>query len=592
MARKRHKKKRRKQLLSLVPLFNGIREALSCDLADAAMQRQGIGMNHQTGVINDGAPPYMFKRFKQVEQFDKRVIWPEDPPFALLASKSFDDFIDSQKTFHLPEPMSRRAELVTSEARRIVSSILGHFSYDEWFDSCSFGSRAATGLPRSQSYLDTRFKRLSGTEWQVTCFKACLARDIHLHRGVRKFCRDFRILTKVSAAAVPKSYKAARIMFPDTPIGGFLSKGLGRLMRKRLERNTHIDLAKQQHRHRKWAQEASISGHLSTIDMSKASDSFVWRHMEMLVPPDWWAALQTVHVKVCELPNGMLIPLNSFMLMGSGHTFPLQTILFYSLAEATRTLLKSRGKVSVYGDDIIVPTRIASQLIEVFGELGFTINSEKSFFDKPDPERPSHTFFRESCGGDFKGGIDVRPYMPECDLQQDGNVSVGEYQAWIHKSINGFLDRWDVHEIPSVVNFLLRALSQTGKGYICFVPEDEVDHAGIKHAIPRNFLIGLNVQTVSYSGWMADLPVITYVPNYWKLVFKQAKRKRRVNERPYQWYCYWLQRNRPSGPPPLRATKEGDVTPEDMYTRTISLSGENRKDIRGEYRWKKLVQRL
>jgi hypothetical protein len=509
----------------------------------------------------------MFKKIQQLLNFDKRVIWTTDRPFKDLADECFKAFAESQKTFLCPEPMSRRAMLVIQEAQKICASILGTFDYDEWFDSCSFGKRAAVGLRQRESYLDTRFSRVSGTDKQLAAFNHMLSRDVHLLRAVRKQTRVRKRVEFIGATAVPKSWKAARIIAPDTILGGLLSRGLGDVIRSRLEGKTHIDLARQQERHRRWAQVASKTGYLSTIDMSKASDSFTWRHVELLVPNDWHHALDVVRTRHCKVPGiDQPIELTSYMLMGSGHTFPLQTLLFYCLSEAVRTLLKSRGKVSVYGDDIIVPTRIVRPLIVVMSELGFTVNSEKSFFDGPDAERPSHTFFRESCGGDYKGGVDVRPYMPECDLQEEGQVPRNAYLAWCHKMVNGLLDRWSIEEIPHTVLFLLKEINSR-KRKICFVPTWEVDHAGIKHYIPPYLLLGLECSYIAYKH---------SVPVYYRLVVTQRKRKRKLEERPYVWYAYWIKRNQNRLIDPERG---------DLYSPPVELAGEPRKGCRGTFRW-------
>jgi hypothetical protein len=577
---KRRKRRKATNLLPLEPLFEGVRAALMHDLADSYMRRSCERRARGEDIlINTGCAPYTFKKFKQLLDFDKRVIWSSDKSFDDLSTESFSGFVDSQKGFWCPEPMSRRALLVIHRAREICQSVLGEFSYDEWFDSCSFGKRAAVGLPRSKSYLDTRLERLSGTDKQLAAFNECLARDVHLFRAVRKRCRQRNVVDHIKATAVPKSFKSARIIAPDTILGGFLSRGLGDVIRARLEKETHIDLSLQQDRHRRWARIASTNGYLSTIDMSKASDSFTWRHIELLVPSDWHEALDVVRSRRCEV-DGKVVDLTSYMLMGSGHTFPLQTLLFYCLAEATRTLLNRRGKVSVYGDDIMLPTQCARPFIVVMSELGFKVNSEKSFYDQPDPERPSHTFFRESCGGDYKGGIDVRPYMPECDLQEDGTVSRNEYVAWCHKITNGLLTRWDVAEIPSTVAFLVRMLASESKA-VCFVPTWEVDHAGIKFHIPSVHLLGLNCAYMKYDR---------SVPTYWRLVFEQPRRKRSWEERPYIWYSHWLHRHNNvcenQNRPLLQLKKREDKSVTAHYSEPISLTGESRRDVKGTFRWK------
>ncbi len=589
-SQKRQKHRKKKNLPELEPLFRGCKQALINDLSDHNIDRIFLNKGRKGYGPPMGCTPYLFKQIQQLVQFDKRLIWSDDLPVEAIEKVGFADFMHSQDTFCLPEPMSRRATLVMERAREICHEILGYFSYDTWFDSCSFGKRAAKGLKRREAYLDKRFDVISGTAKQLAAFNEALSRDIHLLRAVRKRSRKRTNVNVIDVTAVPKSWKAVRIIAPDTILGGFLSRGLGEVIRDRLEKKTHINLQKQQERHRRWAQIASKTGHLSTIDMSKASDSFVWRHIEELVPLDWLPALDVVRTGIAKIPighHGKHIQLKSYMLMGSGHTFPLQTLLFYCLAEATRTLLKSRGKVSVYGDDIMLPTRIARPFIVVMSELGFTINSEKSFYDEPNPDTPSHTFFRESCGGDFKGGIDVRPYMPECDLQDKGNkkVPVNRYVSWCHKLINGLLDRWSIEEIPLTVLYLLREINNK-KRKICFVPESEVAHAGITHHIPPKYLLGLDVSPIL-------IDPVTQCPSYWRLVLENKKRARKQDERPYVWYSYWLKRKEKFERLPQVVTNfidfiktiDEDPQGDDLYSSPIQLAGEDRKDQEGEFRW-------
>jgi hypothetical protein len=527
----------------------------------------------------------MFKRLQQLRNFDKRVIWRKDKSFKDLADEAMLGFLASQDTFLLPQPMSWRASLVLHRAAELCHAVLGEFSYDEWFDSCSYGKRAALDLPRARAYLDERVYSSSGTQAQHAAFNECLSHDVHLLRAVRTKKRLRKVFSKIKATAVPKSFKSARIIAPDTILGGFLSRGLGAVIRDKLEKETHIDLSKQQDRHRRWAQKASVTGRTATIDMSKASDSFVWEHIVALVPPSWHPALQCVRTEIVDvkLSSGVELSarLRSYMLMGSGHTFPLQTLLFWCLAEATRSLMNIKGRVSVYGDDIMIPVRTSTAFIAIMSELGFTINSEKSFFDEPDPDRPSQTFFRESCGGDYKGGIDVRPYMPECDLQENGNVPPNEFVGWCHKMINGLLDRWEPWELPVTLGFLLRTLDSRTKA-ICFVPAWEVDHAGIRHYLPPDLTFGYEVSRVTYEKSH---------PSYWKLVFSEKKRARRLRERPYVWYAYFLKRN--NAAPRFKLPVLHELLREEQirarriaeYESEVSLNGEPNRARKGQYRW-------
>lgn len=100
--------------------------------------------------------------------------------------------------------------------------------------------------------------------------------------------------------------------------------------------------------------------------------------------------------------------------MGNGYTFELESAIFYCVALATCEFLGLPTEdVSVYGDDIIVPTQAAYQLKEILNELGFTLNQEKSFTSGP---------FRESCGADFFYGVNVRPFLIRSELKSASDV--------------------------------------------------------------------------------------------------------------------------------------------------------------------------
>lgn len=81
--------------------------------------------------------------------------------------------------------------------------------------------------------------------------------------------------------------------------------------------------------------------------------------------------------------------------MGNGYTFTLETAIFAAVARLYSTTS------SVYGDDIIVESPAASDVIATLRHLGFYTNPEKTFVDGP---------FRESCGCDYWNGISVRPF--------------------------------------------------------------------------------------------------------------------------------------------------------------------------------------
>jgi hypothetical protein len=87
--------------------------------------------------------------------------------------------------------------------------------------------------------------------------------------------------------------------------------------------------------------------------------------------------------------------------MGNGFTFELESLLFYAIAKATAYFTGTSGTISVYGDDIIIPSQMYHDLTFVLKILGFSVNPDKSFSEGP---------FRESCGGHFYNGTRVTPF--------------------------------------------------------------------------------------------------------------------------------------------------------------------------------------
>lgn len=210
--------------------------------------------------------------------------------------------------------------------------------------------------------------------------------------------------------SVPKDCTKNRGIAVEPSINSFYQLGFGRFIRSRLRR-VGIDLTNGQDIHRQVACEASIRGHLATVDLRNASDTISKNLVKILLPERWFSALDSFRsprsrVERKDLSfdsvNGDQVFLEKFSSMGNGFTFELETLIFLSLIWALDESLIPGKDLFVYGDDIIVPTRLEGALKSCFSFCGFELNSEKSFFSGP---------FRESCGGDYFNGTDVRPFF-------------------------------------------------------------------------------------------------------------------------------------------------------------------------------------
>lgn len=144
----------------------------------------------------------------------------------------------------------------------------------------------------------------------------------------------------------------------------------------------------------------SITQLLCTIDLADASDSLKWEIPLYLFPEPICSALFATRSAGTSF-NGETVEYACFAPMGSPTCFPVQTICFWAIVKAaTRFAMpgKKNQVVSVYGDDIICPTSAYSGVTKVLELLGLKVNHTKSFHKG---------LFRESCGGDYYGGVDV-----------------------------------------------------------------------------------------------------------------------------------------------------------------------------------------
>jgi hypothetical protein len=150
----------------------------------------------------------------------------------------------------------------------------------------------------------------------------------------------------------------------------------------------------------------SITDGLSTIDLSSASDSISLRMLKHFLPADFYRQLVKYRSPSVDIKGLGTTELHMVSTMGNGYTFPLQTILFSCIVAAclrfrdiTGSNTGSWNSWGVFGDDIICPRLITSDVLFVLNYMGFKVNSDKTFVEGP---------FRESCGSDFFLGSDIR----------------------------------------------------------------------------------------------------------------------------------------------------------------------------------------
>jgi len=334
-----------------------------------------------------------------------------------LEARALETFFDCEKQCALSNSYLRNhadgegipasvwpIDRVLSIARERISRILGRLPQDvlgRHGPGATFSDRGKlttapdkmSGNPTFTSAAWPVLINWAGTAWATACADPELVcrRDPVAVRGNR-------------FTTVPKDATKHRGIAVEPSINLFYQLGYGREIRSRL-RAAGIDLTHGQEVHVRLAREASVSGAFATVDLSNASDTISRELVRSLLPREWFEELDLLRSHY-TLVKGKWVRLEKFSSMGNGFTFELETLIFLGLAcavlEVSGVEAVPGWNVFVYGDDIIIPTAQSHLVISLLQYCGLTTNVNKTF---------TTGHFRESCGGDFFKGADVRPHF-------------------------------------------------------------------------------------------------------------------------------------------------------------------------------------
>lgn len=280
-------------------------------------------------------------------------------------------------------------------ATRLVSDILGPLRDEVVLGSLSGGASTS----RNRTVSNPAYKYVGQAD--VTMEAAPFVSLIHSLSGLFREYQVFDSVTVVESAVlftVPKKTDIDRCACKEPDVNMFLQKGVGKHIRSRL-RKFGINL-NDQSINRRFAKLGSETNHLATLDLSSASDTVTIELVRALLPSDWFEYLDSIRSQSVDV-DGHVIRTEMFSSMGNGFTFELESLIFYVLMRTVAYFEGSKGIISVYGDDIIIPSGMYDMAVFVLAEFGFSVNEDKSFSTGP---------FRESCGGHYHYGVDVTPF--------------------------------------------------------------------------------------------------------------------------------------------------------------------------------------
>lgn len=463
---------------------------------------------------------FRFKAYRQLQNLFKRYRFESDAMDKDdVTEKTVQKYVDFQTNRSVYMPFRASTSMVLKEARRICKDIISLPYEPDVFKK--IGRRAELAVKLSDAFFDkklgdaTCFTCPSSLRADLFSEAACdplfkrLLRRLRNQKGSLRINEDVLRLT-----LVPKSWKVDRPITPLTTYGLYWSYGIGGFVQECL-RISNLDITRLQEVHKFLAKKYSVSRTHVTADASSASDSIRSDLLNRVLPRFLYNDLKKTFTRKV-LIDGVQCHTESVLPMGNAATFPVETLFFYCLIKAVGNLLKVGGTYSVYGDDMIYPSRIHRYVLSVFTDLGIVINEEKTFVK-------SH--FRESCGGDYYHGCDVRPALYPAERMSDGKLSKLRY---LYKVANALRARWCDLEIPNTIRVLQMEILAL-QGEIYFVPPSFPSESGWQ------------TDEVPLSWWLSPSRVFTKIDN-WTRTFTFKHLGTKPNSRRlihYEDIYYW-----------------------------------------------------
>jgi len=328
----------------------------------------------------------------------------------------------------------------------------------------------------------------------------------------------------VKVTPVPKTDKTPRIIAVEPTAMQYTQQALCHQVVYRLEHGREFpppwggkefDLGRffvgfaDQEPNRFLAKKGSLDGSLATLDLSEASDRVLNSHVKLLFErfPRLSEGIQATRSTHADVQGHGVIPLTKFASMGSALCFPVEAMVFTTIVFAAiayecgvpvnrKLIMSMRGKVRVYGDDIIVPVEFVQRVIQFLELFGLKVNKDKSFWNGK---------FRESCGGDFYDGEWVTPVRLRRPLPRSLADTSDVVALIAFRNLLYWEGYWQtVSKLDDRISALLKGrwkiiehtAAGLGRESVCFAYKADrtdpnlftpiVDGAIVKHTIPKS----------------------------------------------------------------------------------------------------------
>lgn len=282
-------------------------------------------------------------------------------------------------------------------------------------------------------YHEISYRREPISEWYGAYYKRSILNDPHDHVVKYNWFRYHLVEIK----AVPKSYKATRIIAPDHASYLCAQTTVMHRLEEVIKRNHLPIYHKDQQANREQCYFASISESHVTIDQSHASDMVSRTLCAAWYPPTVFSEIQAVsptHYRI----GGKIRTMQQMSPAGCRHTYLNECFYFLGFVLASYYLCGfTKGKIAkmmketfVVGDDLIIPTEVYPTFLELCDYFGLQINEGKTFCD-------GH--YRESCGAEYYDGVDTSAsYFPRKPIVVNWDQQNKKYTYSSTDAVNDF----------------------------------------------------------------------------------------------------------------------------------------------------------
>lgn len=357
------------------------------------------------GFLREDAEPFAVKHLRQVLLFAYKL---ELPYESLQERQVIDAFVETEREFERSDDIEETALVAASSY--VIRTIFEDFKPRDVVPRHGPGA-VATGEKLEDKWNFSRlYKSIHQMYPYYEYFVVGAARELidrlDWYKSLERLDHG-----RAKVVLVPKDSRGPRLISCEPLEYQWIQQGLGRSIMRHLESfwmtrgrvNFTLQSINREH-----ALESSRSLEYATLDMKDASDRVTLKLVERLFVhnDELLRCLKATRTTSTTLPDGRVIMLRKYAPMGSATCFPIESVIFYALCVAAiarheRMPLPSAGKlVYVYGDDLVVPTRLAQVCMQALESVHLVVNKQKCCITGP---------FRESCGMDAFKGVQVTP---------------------------------------------------------------------------------------------------------------------------------------------------------------------------------------